>query len=180
METLSDNSARLTKYNGRRAFTLVEVLVVIGIISLLAALGFQGATIVTRKRDRVRVETQLEQLKLAIEDYKFRFGTYPPDATLYDELTANGVINSTNKPATIGSSRHPKNYLPNFTANDVYLDMSTGVRYLRIPVPDFGAGPYLWKYNSLSPSRNTTTYDIWAEFYDRGDTNNLITIGNWK
>ncbi len=181
MKNLTNNSTRSLKLNSPRGFTLVEILVVIAIISIVATLGFQGASIVTRKRDRARVEVQLEQLKLAIEDYKLRFGTYPPDNPSFcDELTASGgaVINNMNKPASIGSSRSPKNYLPSLTANDFYVHPS-GVRDLRVPVP-YGGGPFTWKYDSSNPPKNSSTYDIWAVYPEGGDTSRMITIGNWK
>ncbi len=65
-----------------RAFTLVELLVVMAVIGLLAALTFpavQGARIAML---RARAKSELMQLETAIERYKDKLGHYPPDCRL--------------------------------------------------------------------------------------------------
>lgn len=63
----------------RRAFTLVEMLTVIVIIGILAAL-IAGATIYARARAReAAIYAQVKQLEAALMEYKNQFGEFPPD-----------------------------------------------------------------------------------------------------
>lgn len=217
LETPSENRVRPYGGMAQRAFTLVEILVVIAIIGVLAAVGTQGAKIAARKRDRARVEAHLERLKLVIDDYKLRHGTYPPDnpATpdrqpLYYELrsvykvpsglavgtpSSQEIVTRTALQAAFGPfydvynqidpsvpkrrDNVSKDHLPTLRTDEYFQDAS-GIRYLRVPVPDYSSGPFLWKYNCSGPVNNPTTYDIWAVYPESGDVNRMITIGNWK
>jgi prepilin-type N-terminal cleavage/methylation domain-containing protein len=70
------------RFPGRRsncAFTLVELLVVISIIGLLAALVVPLAGVATTKMRVSRVKSELGGLVTAIETYKLETGEYPPD-----------------------------------------------------------------------------------------------------
>jgi prepilin-type N-terminal cleavage/methylation domain-containing protein len=64
------------------AFTLIEMLTVIAVIGLLAALvaGLSGAVGPKSRQNRIRAE--LNQLVTAIENYAVDFGHYPPDHVL--------------------------------------------------------------------------------------------------
>lgn len=77
----------LRQGSGRRAFTLIEMLVVIAIIGVLAALVTGVASGAARSRKVKRVESDLARLVTAIEDYKAAIGTYPPD----NIVIVNGV-----------------------------------------------------------------------------------------
>jgi prepilin-type N-terminal cleavage/methylation domain-containing protein len=93
--------------NSKLAFTLVELLVVITIIGLLAALVVGGAGFATVKARIWRVQSERQALVTAIEQYKAHKGYYPPDNTnnpassaLFYELT--GAISTNNGAAFIG------------------------------------------------------------------------------
>ena len=64
--------------NTRYAFTIVEVLAVISIMALLAALviGLQGR--VKGKAEESRLLTEMAGIELALENYKAANGNYPP------------------------------------------------------------------------------------------------------
>jgi prepilin-type N-terminal cleavage/methylation domain-containing protein len=92
--------SRVTCYPS--AFTLVELLVVISIITVLAALLLPVAGAV-KKQSMIRTaQAEMAQLETAIDRYKSAYGFYPPDSTmtinnipinqLYYELL--GTINS--------------------------------------------------------------------------------------
>lgn len=62
-----------------RAFTLVEMLVVIAIIAVLATLVTGGMARAKSARERSRVKAELNMLVTAIDSYKQKLGFYPPD-----------------------------------------------------------------------------------------------------
>src|SRR5436309_1783804 len=61
------------------AFTLIELLTVIAIIALLAAMLFPITGAVNRAKIRSRTQAQLAQIETGIQSYKGKFGHYPPD-----------------------------------------------------------------------------------------------------
>jgi prepilin-type N-terminal cleavage/methylation domain-containing protein len=61
------------------AFTLIELLTVIAIIGLLAGLIIGGAGLAKVKGAEARIRGELERLVTAIEDFKAKYGFYPPD-----------------------------------------------------------------------------------------------------
>jgi prepilin-type N-terminal cleavage/methylation domain-containing protein len=80
---------------GSAAFTLIEMLVVIGIIGLLAALIVGGTHYASSKSKESNVRAELHQLIAAIEAYHARFNQYPPDNVVSRApLIVNPVTNS--------------------------------------------------------------------------------------
>jgi prepilin-type N-terminal cleavage/methylation domain-containing protein len=84
----------------QKAFTLVELLIVIAVISILAGLIFPVAGVVKRKRILAVAKAELAEMQTAIEEYKTHVGYYPPDnppdpimTPLYFELA--GTTNTT-------------------------------------------------------------------------------------
>jgi prepilin-type N-terminal cleavage/methylation domain-containing protein len=83
-----------------RAFTLIELLVVIAIMMILAGLLIPIGGAVKRQRILSKTKAELKLFDAAIEAFKQKYGTYPPDNPnnlnenpLYYELvgtTANG------------------------------------------------------------------------------------------
>lgn len=63
----------------RSGFTLIELMVVIGIITVLAALTFPAVKKVKENVTRRKVKAELQQIAVAIDSYKARYNTYPPD-----------------------------------------------------------------------------------------------------
>lgn len=64
---------------GTVAFTLIELLVVIAIIGIIAAMTVGVIASASGKRDESAAKAQLAKIQLALEDYKKKFGSYPPD-----------------------------------------------------------------------------------------------------
>lgn len=62
-----------------KAFTLIEMLVVISIIGVLAGLTVGISKLASDKMRRSRVKAELNALTMAIDAYKAKFGVYPPD-----------------------------------------------------------------------------------------------------
>ena len=61
----------------RRGFTLVEVLTVIAIIALLAALILGLAGNAQKKAARTKAEAEITQLESFITDYQMKYGQVP-------------------------------------------------------------------------------------------------------
>ncbi len=60
------------------AFTLIELLVVISIMALLAALTIPVVHSVKRQQYIRNVQAEMQQLETALENYKAKYGFYPP------------------------------------------------------------------------------------------------------
>jgi len=74
-----------------KAFTLIEMLVVISIIGVLAGLTVGISKLASDKMRRSRVKAELNALTMAIDAYKAKFGVYPPD----NKRTANLILYET-------------------------------------------------------------------------------------
>ena len=86
---------------GRRAFTLVEMLVVIAVIAALAAMIFPAANRIKIYTTKQKAQTELKLIASAITDYKHQYGHYPPDHSgnpitngLYFELLGTVLTNA--------------------------------------------------------------------------------------
>jgi prepilin-type N-terminal cleavage/methylation domain-containing protein len=84
----------------REAFTLIELLVVIAVIGILAALIFPVIGVIKDKEKIGVAKSELAQVESALNAYKARFGTYPPDNPasplinpLYYELEGTTMTN---------------------------------------------------------------------------------------
>jgi len=93
---MNKSEVRSAKYEVRSAkpaaggFSLIELLVVIGVIVALAALTFPVMTAIQRQQTLHRAQVELKHIETAIEDYKTKLGFYPPDNPLNP---ANWTIN---------------------------------------------------------------------------------------
>ena len=83
------------------AFTLIELLVVIAVISILASMTFPIGKALNRTKMKARAQAEMSQIEIAIQSYKAKLGTFPPDnpATplinqLYYELSGTIVTNT--------------------------------------------------------------------------------------
>jgi prepilin-type N-terminal cleavage/methylation domain-containing protein len=62
----------------RRGFTLIEMLVVIGILGILTAISIPAISAVRRRSQVSATDGFLQRLGLAIEQYQSDFGDFPP------------------------------------------------------------------------------------------------------
>jgi prepilin-type N-terminal cleavage/methylation domain-containing protein len=64
---------------GRAGFTLIEILVVIAIIAILVALLMGGVMAFMGKGPEVKTRNDILQLSAALQNFKAKYGFYPPD-----------------------------------------------------------------------------------------------------
>ena len=99
---MKKNGNRTLKVGHAAGFTLIELLVVISIIGLLAAFTVVSVGSISKGRKISTARGELVQFESALENYKAKYGTYPPGNSygnpllnqLYYELsgmTNNGV-----------------------------------------------------------------------------------------
>jgi general secretion pathway protein G len=92
--TATDNGQRTT--DRRRGFTLVELLMVIVVISLLLALLLSAINGALRTARNAAVSSEINLLAQALEQFKSKYGTYPPSRVY---LMENGNYSA----ATLGT-----------------------------------------------------------------------------
>jgi prepilin-type N-terminal cleavage/methylation domain-containing protein len=112
----------------RRAFTIIELLVVIGIIAVVAGLVVGLSAVVGEKKRISRAQAERDRLVTLIESYKAKVGVYPPDNTnnpgrntLLYELA--GAIRDTNNTASNPNYLTPFN---NIQANVLSTECNVG------------------------------------------------------
>jgi general secretion pathway protein G len=74
---LPAREARLNRQAGKRAFTLIELLTVIAIIAILAAITFGVVKGVNERAAIGQAKGELASLSQALELYKMQYGDYP-------------------------------------------------------------------------------------------------------
>jgi prepilin-type N-terminal cleavage/methylation domain-containing protein len=75
----------------RKAFTLIELLTVIAIIGILAAITFGVATGVKKQASVSRTRTELITLSQALEAYKKQYGDYPQTGASAGDLLSTAT-----------------------------------------------------------------------------------------
>ena len=148
-------------FNRCAAFSLIEMMVVVFIIALLAAIGVAMHTSVIGKRFDVMIRSEMAQIVLAIEAYKEKNGYFPPDDPA--DPKNNRLFKSLMKPG------YEKDLLPNLKPAQYEGD------HLVAPVPN--KADNRWRYISSKPKFNTAGFDLWVEYEG---PKGRITIGNWK
>ena len=106
---------RLTNGCGKRynAFTLIELIVVVGIITVLAGLVLSTAGYARKKGARVRAETEIAAMSAACESYKADNGVYPTNTD------TNGLDPTT---GTIANYKTPSRFMYGEISGDRNFD----------------------------------------------------------
>jgi type II secretory pathway pseudopilin PulG len=99
------NCARARSGQARHnAFTLIELILVVGIIIVLAALVLSTVGYARKKAARARAETEIAAMSAACENYKADNAVYPRDPTANtstDALNARTMIDPANANAAL-------------------------------------------------------------------------------
>ncbi|GAA5123625.1 type II secretion system protein GspG [Luteolibacter yonseiensis] len=78
--------------HGKAAFTLIELLAVITIIVILAAIVVGGMGYVTDRQASEKARIQIALISKALEDYKLDNGVYPPSDNTADGLNQSSKL----------------------------------------------------------------------------------------
>jgi prepilin-type N-terminal cleavage/methylation domain-containing protein len=119
---LSTLDVRLSTSPHKAAFTLIELLIVISIIAILAAMIIPVTGAVNRAKIRAKARTELERVATAVDLYKAKLGHYPPDNPtrpdlnpLYFELSGTTLTQVNGQPTYVtldGSAQVAVSALP--------------------------------------------------------------------
>jgi general secretion pathway protein G len=159
----------------RSAFTLIEILVVIVIITILAGLVVGAAKYAQTKQARSRAQAEIATMEMALERYKNDNGAYPltpagRPTTTTAKVSPYGYSGRLYAALTNGAGKY-MTFKPNQIAADA------GTTYI---VDPFGT-PY--NYYCTSPVQqnqtNSATFDLWSYGPDnKNDTADDIV--NWR
>jgi type IV pilus assembly protein PilA len=118
------------KLKDRSAFTLMEILVVIGILGVLAAIAIQQFTLYRSRSIDTEMRSDLKNAAIAMESYFAEYRSYPTSVTA---ITAAG-FRQTNGVALTIVITSPSTFTltaskPNGTQPGFVFDSSTGSIY---------------------------------------------------
>jgi prepilin-type N-terminal cleavage/methylation domain-containing protein len=91
--TISTKNSKFKTQNFSAAFTLIELLTVIAIIGVLAALLLPLAAAVKRTSMIQHAQTERDLIETAIDRYKSAYGFYPPDNTNSANILSSSLTN---------------------------------------------------------------------------------------
>jgi type II secretory pathway pseudopilin PulG len=144
------------------AFTLIELVLVVGIIMVLAALVLSTVGYARKKGARARAETEIAAITAACENYKADNGVYPRDPTANtatDALNARTMIDPANANAALYTAASLVLYRA--VSGDRNLDRTVTVAdqnynidgtTLSPPLTQLPQSYFAFKPNMLSPS----------------------------
>lgn len=149
-------------YGQPGAFTLLELLVVVAIISILAGLVIGTAGFIQRKSAMARAEAEIAALSAALENYKAENGDYPITTN------ANPETNTAPPSNTVLSTA----LMP--TSGKVYFEFPKSMITTNSNVIDPFGENYGYRYPGTNNGSNF--FDLWSR---AGSTNTNVWIKNW-
>lgn len=142
-------------------FTLVELLVVITIIAILAALVLSTAGGIQDKAARSRAQSEIAALSAALESYKADNGDYP---------------GWTNAPNVAGNKFVVTNLMP--SSGKVYFEFSKNMTNSSGDMIDPWGVTYGYQYPGNTNRSGSNFFDLYT-YANKGSTNSNGWIKNW-
>jgi type II secretory pathway pseudopilin PulG len=176
-----------SSFRAEGAITIIEMLVVIMVIFILAALVLAASSYVQNKGARARAETEIAAISAALESYKADNGIYPRDATNTDS------VNPATSPVPTTASKYLYEQLSGDTNDDRIPEAKSYFTFLPnmlapaapltgnvTAIRDPFGNPYGYSTAKAAGQAygNNPTYDLWST---AGDTTSNPTkwIKNW-
>ena len=175
---------------GRQGFSLVELMAVITIIVILAALVVGGMSFVTARQAKNKAQVQIELLSKSIQDYRHDMGRYPgvadntpvdgKDMTeeLYEALFYEGYQVTENPGGAVTGDEATKIYLPELdptSSKQGWVGPATSVPAKTKILDPWGRE---YRYRKGTNAQNAD-FDIWSTGPD-GETNPADSPGALK
>lgn len=159
----------------RSPFTIIELLAVMVIISILAALILGVSKYATAKGHEAKTRSQLEALADAIEQFKEDRGYYPSTGGLTVTILQFGEHFPTTDATPVDSST------VNALKTNNFVNSQTGVPY----IPGYKGGTYLdawgrpFLYQCDGNQINKNSFDLWSAGRDGKIDDKVDDITNW-
>jgi len=192
---------RLTNCAGARrgearynAFTLIELILVMGIILVLAGLVLGTVGYARKKGALARAETEIAAMSAALENYKADNGIYPRDAATTDNLDARTNVNPSSPSYGLTSlylytqlsgdssgNRSPtgKSYMA-FKPNMLFpADQTQNVQYIQDPFGNSYGYSTANQADPVTPKGYNPTFDLWSTAGGTTTNDALKWIKNW-
>lgn len=150
----------------RRYFTLMELLVTIGLIVIVAAISFGGMRYASARADEAKTLATMEEFMAALEAFKEDYGYYPRVNPSADEESKYDVDFSKDgwklfKNEETKPNKRNKAYMENIPSKKLNDAYGSAIQYRY---------PGTW---------NRAKYDLWSKGKDRKD-GSADDICSWK
>ena len=155
----------------KRYFTLVELLAVIGIIAVLAAITVGGLSFATSRADEAKTIALMEEFEIALEKYKEDYGVYPI------QKEATGTTDLEKKYKVDFSDSKWANFTNKNGNNKLGRPYMEGIGNITTFEDGFG-NAFQYEYPNSDDSRNTTKYALWSLGKKKSDSSDDIC--SWK
>ncbi len=160
------------------SFTLIELLTVMAVIGILAALTLSAAMGLMAKAARSRAQAEIRAMSGGLESYKIDNGIYPPAAYLLGSNTAAYPVNPSGNTAYIQSSQVLYEAL---VGKVNFLDTTLiGRNYMNFTMAQMGNGTTA-AGTAYAATKSTYVKDPWSYPYGYstgdGTANNVPTTG---
>jgi len=169
---------KISKARNRKGFTLIELVIVIAIIIILAAIAIPNYLKMTQRAKKARIASEFHTLATALETYRTDWGKYPdpanepvndPNSTIYKELTGTATSGTNVSGATtVTGETGPVQYIePTKMAGFVDpFDTSDTYYYTT-----FNTGTHWMLYAGTKGKKNG-----WSEWVYRTDANTALKV----